>query len=475
MVQAFIMMTNDIANDPKSKHTFDSCYNEAKKYTTRNEFKHGSPGVYQYALKRGWLKYYTWIPETVHKTWTIKSAIEESKKYKTKEEFRKKAQYPHNLLRKTGHLDECVWLEREFNWTDENCTEISKNYSSEAEFNKEKPRGYAYAKKNNLLKTFTWLKKTIGIKDNPFWTKEKVSEEIKKYKYTNDLIEHCKGAYEAIRRNGWWNLLDVYPKFPDGAVYSVYVYDFPDYNTSYVGLTKRKNNVTGQNGRDDDHHGKGKYCDNPSKSAVYRFTKENGITEYSPSYSIDGLSAEEAKVIEGKEIEKYKALGRILLNKAKAGSLGQNGVKWTKEKVTRLAKEFILPGDFYRTYPGAYAAAHENGWIKEFDWMEHNKNSKWLIYENCYNEAKKYITRTEFARGSSSAYHTACKKKWLDTFTWLKKVETKGRTKYSYELCKQLCGECKNRKELEKKYNGCIQWLRLNHKDWFDEFLPKTR
>ena len=459
----------------KSKWSYELCYNEAKKYTTRNEFKHGSHGAYEYAVKRGWLKHYTWIPETVHKTWTIEAAIEESKKYKTKVEFREKAQYPHNLLVKTGHINECTWLVRGFHWTDESCIEISKNYASVAEFRRKKPKGYEYAKENGLLNAFTWLKKTTGTRTNPFWTRDRIKEELQQYKYRNDFAEHCRGGYGAIRRNGWWDLLDIYPKFPDGEVYSVYVYDFPEHNTSYIGLTKRNNSVTGQNGRDDDHHGRGKYCDNPLKSAVYRFTQENGIVNYSPIYYIDGLSAEEAKSVEEEEIEKYKTMGRTLLNKAKAGSLGQNGVKWTKERVSKLAKDFVLPGDFERAYPGAYDAAHRNGWIKDFDWMEHNMNSKWLIYENCYNEAKKYITRTEFARGSSTAYHTACRKKWLDTFTWLKKVELKGRTKYNYDLCKQLCSECKNRKELERKHNGCIQWLRLNHKDWLDEFLPKTK
>lgn len=405
--------------------------------------------------------------------WTIELAIEESKKYNTLAELKKKNQYVAVFLKKNGVLDQCTWLKRGFIYNDENCTEIALNYKTETEFNNEKPRAYQYARQHGLLEKFHWMKRTVGTASNPLWTRDRLKEEIKKYKYRNDFGKHCRGGYAAISRNGWWDLLDVYPKFPDGNVYTVYVYDFPDFNTTYVGLTKRKNDITGENGRDDDHHGQGKYCNSPNKSPVYRFAEKYGITDYKPIYTIDGLTAEEAKNTEESEIEKYKAMGRIMLNRAKAGSLGQNGVKWTKEKVIELAKNFVLPGDFYKAYPGAYYAAHGNGWIDEFEWMEHNRWSKWLVYENCYNEAKKYSSRTEFSNMSSGAYHMAREKKWLDSFTWLKRP--KRESKYNYDICKKMCLECRNRKEMEEKHNGCIQWLRKFHSDWLDEFLPKSR
>jgi hypothetical protein len=37
------------------KWTYETCYNEAKKYTTRNEFKKGCESAYTVARKNGWL------------------------------------------------------------------------------------------------------------------------------------------------------------------------------------------------------------------------------------------------------------------------------------------------------------------------------------------------------------------------------------------------------------------------------------
>lgn len=455
------------------KYDYETCYNLALDCKTRSQFKKKSSRGYHVALNNGWVNDYFWMdkPHRSEKgTWTIEKAIEESKKYEYLAEFKAKNQYAHNLLYKTGNIDKCVWLERRFLYTDESCEQISKNYKTVAEFNKDRPRAYQYAKEHGLLEKFTWLGKTSGTKNNPYWTRERIAEEIKKYNYRNDFYEHCPGAHSAIERNGWYDLVEYYPSFPDGNIYSCYVYDFPEYNTTYVGVTKRYNGTTGKNGRDDDHHGKGKYCDNPNKSPVYKFAKEHNITEYSPLYIIDGLTVDEVKKLEESEMQKYLDMGRTLLNKAKAGSLGQNGIKWTKEKVFEIAKQFTLSSDFYKQYPGAYAAAHRQGWHKEFVWMINYKNSKWYKYENCEKESKKYTSRSEFAKKSSQAYQISREMKWLDTFPWLKRPIKK--CKYNYDICKQMCSECKNRKEMEKKHNGCLQWLRIHHKDWLDEFFP---
>lgn len=457
----------------KQAWNYDSCYNLAKQCKTRSDMKKSSSRAYNVARLNNWFDDYTWM-DNPHRckrgTWTIEKALEISKKYRTFSELKCKNQYAYVFLKKHDSLNQCTWLKKGFLYTPETCKEIALKYTTVKDFNKEKPRAYQYAKENGLLNTFDWLKPTIGIKGNRYWTRERVSEEIKKYNYRNDLRINGRGAYSAIKRNGWEDLLECYPKFPDGNVYSGYVYDFPEYNTTYVGVTKRINIETGRNERDEEHHGKGKYANNPEKSPVYKFAKEHNITEYFPTYVVSGMDAEKAKEFEENEFNKYKKMGRILLNKAKTGGLGQNGVKWKKEEVFELAKKFTLPGDFLKNYPGAYAAAHKNGWLKDFYWMEHNKSSKWYVYENCYNEAKKYKSRIEFAKGSSYAYQIACEKEWLDNFTWL--IRPKKESKYNYDVCKTLCSECVNRKDLERKHKGCILWLRKYHKDWLDEFLP---
>ena len=65
------------------KWTKDKCFEEAKKYSYRKEFQRGSVGAYTRALKRGWLKEYTWFkrPQSWNQKWNQESCYDEALKY----------------------------------------------------------------------------------------------------------------------------------------------------------------------------------------------------------------------------------------------------------------------------------------------------------------------------------------------------------------------------------------------------------
>lgn len=135
----------------------------------------------------------------------------------------------------------------------------------------------AEAKKFKTKKEFSHLR----------WTAVKI---IEKYH-----MEDVAYAHFDTGRN-WFNRL-------------VYVYEFEERKTAYIGITcnyERRNK---------------QHMEGRCKSPVYNFIKETGImptakqiTEYIPF--------NEARILEGEYIKKYKDEGWVVLNKAKAGGLG---------------------------------------------------------------------------------------------------------------------------------------------------------
>ena len=66
--------------------TKESVLQESKKYKTRTEFAHGSPGAFQAAWKKGWLPEMVWhVPKV--RNWTKEAVFEESHKYTSRTEF----------------------------------------------------------------------------------------------------------------------------------------------------------------------------------------------------------------------------------------------------------------------------------------------------------------------------------------------------------------------------------------------------
>lgn len=73
-----------------SKWTYETCYIEAKKYTSRGEFCKNCNGGYKRALRQGWLDEYTWF-KPIWGKWTKEACREEAKKYPTSSDFQKYA------------------------------------------------------------------------------------------------------------------------------------------------------------------------------------------------------------------------------------------------------------------------------------------------------------------------------------------------------------------------------------------------
>ena len=93
----------------------DNVFEEAKKYSTKMDFKKGKFAAYKSACKNGWLKEMGWFKKQTasNKKWYRDNVFEESKKYKTRSEFERNSSGAYDVARKNCWLDEMPWLKNE--------------------------------------------------------------------------------------------------------------------------------------------------------------------------------------------------------------------------------------------------------------------------------------------------------------------------------------------------------------------------
>lgn len=255
---------------------------------------------------------------------------------------------PIQLLRAKYGCDKCA---SEGNakvhtlWAEEEVLEIAKKYDTLKDFRTKEPRAYDAARRQLWLYNYTWLSRELG--------------------FDYDAEEHC-----------------------------IYAYEFPSYNTVYVGLTLNKDR------RDNAHRVKhvahaGTEYEREDSSAVYVFCIENGIdpkTIDKPIYIYENLKPLDAKRLEGEVLEDYKSKGWIALNRAKTGSLGGGRRKWTKENVIELFSKFPRLSDLDDEAKSAYVVARRNKWltdeIEDILWPSRDKKLKDYTKENMLSKAK---------------------------------------------------------------------------------------
>ena len=344
-------------------NNYEHCYNEAQKYKTRNEFQKGCNGAYQVARKNKWLDDYDWFePSATCLKWDYEHCYNEAQKYKTKNEFRK------------------------------GCN-----------------GAYQVAINNKWLDDYTWF-----VNGKIKWTKEKCHEEAQKYHSRSKFMHYNKSAYESARKNKW---LDDYTWIKDirfdiytDKVDSVYVYEFKEQKTAYIGRTL----IRCQNKRDRDHIF--------SMDSVSSFAKKHKIAVPPMKILETNLTIKEGAKREGYWLKKYQEDGWVTLNQIKTGGIGRIGKgKWNYKSCFEEAKKYKTRSEFEKCNQSAYESARKNKWLDDYVWFEKGiiikalKQTKWNK-ETCFEEAQKYKTRTEFSKNCSGAYHVAIKNKWLDDF-----------------------------------------------------------
>lgn len=153
-----------VGADKRRKYDYQTCYEEAKKYSTITEFENSSHGACIAARKNGWMKDYTWFTILWQEKWNKETCYEEAKKYATLEDFMSKSNCCYSTACKNKWIDDYTWLERKHvksgYWKNyDNCYNEAKKYDRISYFNKNAPGAYSQASKNGWMKDYTWFKK----------------------------------------------------------------------------------------------------------------------------------------------------------------------------------------------------------------------------------------------------------------------------------------------------------------------------
>lgn len=507
---------------PKRRWTYETCFEEAKKYDSRGDFANNMPRAYTVALQNGWLEDYHWFERQLHAPWTYEDCWNEALKFKTKGEFSMGASSAYIKARKNGWLDDFTWFlsrheatsRKLRKWTYETCYEEAKKYNTIKDFRANSSVAYSIACKNKWNKDYTWLSSAPGTLASGIrrvWTYEKCFEEAKKYNSRWDFGKKCRGAYTAALEDGWisdytwfeakwgkWNHETCYEEakkytsrgefgHKNGSAYSValkngwldeytwlenvainmykdqidcvYVYEFLEQKAAYIGRTlmERKND------RDKEHVF--------SHDSVVKFARKHDIAVPPMKLLEVNLTVRQGAEREGYYVNKYKEDGWIVLNKAKTGSLGALGLdKWTKKTCLDEAKKYKTKISFMKGSGSAYNKAREKGWLKDYIWLKeiHKPNNYWT-YEKCYEEAQKYATRTELQNAPNRAYEVARKNGWLDDYTWL---VVKKHIPWTYETCMEESRKYSSRTQFFHNSNGAYDKARKC--GWLDDFFPPT-
>lgn len=133
--------------------TKERCMLEAKKYKTRNSFQKYSSGAYNAAWGKKWLDEIcshmelAYVPRDY---WTKEICFNEAKKFNSRKEFRFYSLNAYLASRRNGWLDEiCAHYDENVKqWTREMCLKEAGKYASRDDFYRDSPNAYCECVKN---------------------------------------------------------------------------------------------------------------------------------------------------------------------------------------------------------------------------------------------------------------------------------------------------------------------------------------
>lgn len=269
--------------------------------------------------------------------------------------------------------------------------------------------------------------KQLNSKPYGYWNiKENCFEEAKKYKNKFELDRKSSGCYQGAVRNGWLDeIANLY--FDDSVHYMgynepincVYIYEYKDLNSFYVGRT---NNIKRRNKQ----HCNGYLHRDGSRTydIVYKFAKNNNINIPKPIILEDKLTAEQSQDREDYWKKFYIEKGMKCLNKGATGigkgSLGAT-FKWDYESCKKETAKYSSRQELRKYNQSVYNSCLKNGWLEDFfdDWAK-RKDKYWDGIDNVLNAAKECTGAKDMVRKYGGAYNSARKHGWLNLLEYNK-------------------------------------------------------
>lgn len=136
---------------------YKHCYKEAEKYRNRRSFQKSCNGAYNKAFKNGWLDDYTWFEEKKKPNgyWNQETCYEEAKKYSTRSDFQRQSKGAYLFALKAGWLDDYKWFKPLTGfWTYETCKVEAAKYEKRSQFKSAQPGAYTKSRIYGWLDDF---------------------------------------------------------------------------------------------------------------------------------------------------------------------------------------------------------------------------------------------------------------------------------------------------------------------------------
>ena len=245
------------------KWTFEKCKKEAKKYSTKIEFKNKSPSAYVIANRKKWMKdisahmksvgnkyfrcIYSYEFSDNHVYVGLTFNLDErssSRKFcktdavtkhsnKTKLVPKKKQLTKYVSVEKAKKLEEYYLIKyKKINWNilnkapaggiggntlfwdKEKCVAAAKSCKTRTEFNKKYRGAYSSSVKNKWIDSIYKILKSNKGKRNRKYTKDSCREKALLFNTKRDFKKYSKGEFSAAYKNGWLDEIAQHMKRP---------------------------------------------------------------------------------------------------------------------------------------------------------------------------------------------------------------------------------------------------------------------
>lgn len=375
-------------------------HDEAKKYSSRKDFRRNSPAAYRAAQRHKWLdKVCSHMQLLWERKWTHETVIAEAKRYRYRGEFIKKSPGAYNAANRNGWLSDVyeILSNKPNKWNFESVAKVAKKFETRKNFQNEQQSAYNAARNNGWLDDVCSHMKPQKNK----WTKDAVQTEAKKHQSRTVFARRSAGAYNAAKRKGWLDeacahMKHANVKWTDERIESV-----------AKQYSSRKQFQIGAGG-------------------AYKAAAERKLLDTVCSHMPDKPEWTFERVLN--EAKKYKTRTEFHNGSYQACKVARiegwyDSVcahmdilweeKWDYDSVLAEARKHEYRSDFQKTAPGAYGKARNMGWLADCQAHMRERPLKWTD-ENIASEALKYDTRTEFSNYSGAAYKAAIEHGILD-------------------------------------------------------------
>lgn len=386
--------------------TYALCKDIASHYNSREELDKADHSVCQKCREMGWLNEFFPVKNSGRELSYefVKAVAQQYNNVKTMQMHDSPA---YNKARTMGWLDE-FFPDRKTPrcLTYKTCKDFAAKFDKCYDMQQADPQIYNKCRVNGWLDEFFPNRTKFRV-----LTYELCKSITAQYQSLADLRKDDVSVYDKCRKMGWTELLSHLEHITDNTIEgdrieTLYVYEFTDTNTAYVGRTNRKLAIRHR-----------EHCELTDPVAHYAHTLgcEVPKPKIIVQYPFHKYGKTYPSKLERDVIALYKLIGWNLINKDKGGSLGVAKQKYTVDDMQKVASGYVFWSDFRHDYPNIYHFIVRQHLQSKFPHLKYKHASySNLSKSEIYKIASQFKSRTDFGK----AYDMLCRRcrqaGWLD-------------------------------------------------------------